>query len=406
MEKIPFNRKLVDVGNTKPYGKVELHWISEIISNVFGKTRASKERKNKDFKFYDPEYLLKTFNISGFEFGNWLSQEDRYIYMAGCGYAMKDFCDIHGMPYSKFGFNDLSISFGARGRAGSLAHFEPRTNVINLTRHRTYEKSGARIPKSIWDDGEKYLGKNGAGSLGHEYGHAIDFAVGVKAKNLPFNFASESISLIKYNHKDEKENLIYKLKDDFVIDASVKPYFEVMKALIYDNAGEKETYKLTQWYEKLKQEIEESPLLGQYWIRDIEVFARSFEVYLSMKCEEKGVSESFLKKNKYQSFLYPPKDFMKKSGAYDLFNTLVGKFFSVKGSKKTWQEKIDKQFDKITIKNANKLIDFDTKYKSNDDLKDAIELIGLNPIDNHIYSYLEEYNYHSLVKRLKGLKKI
>lgn len=48
----------------------------------------------------------------------------------------------------------LAIAFGARGSGTALAHFEPARNVINLTKLK------------------------GAGSLAHEWGHALDFFLG------------------------------------------------------------------------------------------------------------------------------------------------------------------------------------------------------------------------------------
>ena len=52
----------------------------------------------------------------------------------------------------------LSIAFGARGSGNALAHYEPLREVINLTKMK------------------------GAGSLAHEWGHALDDIIG---KGLP-----------------------------------------------------------------------------------------------------------------------------------------------------------------------------------------------------------------------------
>lgn len=51
---------------------------------------------------------------------------------------------------------ELSIAFGARGSGNAMAHYEPLRQVINLTKTK------------------------GAGSLAHEYGHAIDYIIGSK----------------------------------------------------------------------------------------------------------------------------------------------------------------------------------------------------------------------------------
>lgn len=161
-EKIPFNHKLVDVGMPAKGGRVDDYWRKKILRDIFGTRRASSETKNANFKFWDAEWLVKTFKLKGIEFGNWLSQQDRYVYMAGAAYAMKDFCDIHGVKYELFGLNHkFTLAFGARGQSRALAHFEPSTYAINLTKHR-----------------EREYKDSGAGSLGHEYGHALDFYFG------------------------------------------------------------------------------------------------------------------------------------------------------------------------------------------------------------------------------------
>ena len=60
----------------------------------------------------------------------------------------------------------LAIAFGARGSGSALAHFEPARNVINLTKLK------------------------GAGSLAHEWGHALDFFLGMNCGGR--HFISES----------------------------------------------------------------------------------------------------------------------------------------------------------------------------------------------------------------------
>ena len=51
---------------------------------------------------------------------------------------------------------ELAIAFGARGRGSAMAHYEPDRNVINMTK------------------------KRGAGSLAHEWAHAMDAYLGKK----------------------------------------------------------------------------------------------------------------------------------------------------------------------------------------------------------------------------------
>lgn len=119
----------------------------------------------------EDDYLEK-FGLSGGEFGLWNDQKERQMFL---NYGYEAFSDlayvlnIHpkviGLPHSEFEmsvhdfesikkvktkYRNLSIAFGARGHSRAIAHFEPERNVINLTKLK------------------------GAGSLAHEFGHAID----------------------------------------------------------------------------------------------------------------------------------------------------------------------------------------------------------------------------------------
>lgn len=65
--------------------------------------------------------------------------------------AMQDMADVTGIPANLLGMGGrLALAFGARGRSGALAHYEPVQRVINITKTK------------------------GGGSLGHEYFHALD----------------------------------------------------------------------------------------------------------------------------------------------------------------------------------------------------------------------------------------
>ena len=105
-------------------------------------------RNNKDVT---GENYLETFGFKGGEFGNWMNDNDRQTSL-NMGYeslyAMAKVLNISLRDISIHG--RLSIAFGARGRTSAAAHYEFEREVINLTK------------------------MNGAGSLAHEWGHALD----------------------------------------------------------------------------------------------------------------------------------------------------------------------------------------------------------------------------------------
>lgn len=115
-------------------------------------------RKGKDATGED---ILNTFHFRGGEFGNWNTQADRQACLNHAFDAMFDLMYILRAPLnfaSLGGYKDkkLAIAFGARGTSKAVAHYEPANVVINLTK------------------------MNGAGSLAHEWAHALDDYIGIK----------------------------------------------------------------------------------------------------------------------------------------------------------------------------------------------------------------------------------
>ena len=100
--------------------------------------------------------FLRTFRFRGGEFGNWLSAEDRRQTFNHAFDGLADLADVLGLPPEVLSLGGrLAVAFGARGngRGTGAAHYEPGRRVINLTK------------------------MTGAGSLAHEFGHALDHAI-------------------------------------------------------------------------------------------------------------------------------------------------------------------------------------------------------------------------------------
>ena len=104
------------------------------------------------------------------EFGNWMDENDRQTSL-NMGYdALRDLARILKISPEDISLGgNLAIAFGARGRGGAgagAAHYEPLRQVINLTK------------------------MSGAGCLAHEWGHALDHAIGINSGFA--NFATEN----------------------------------------------------------------------------------------------------------------------------------------------------------------------------------------------------------------------
>lgn len=102
--------------------------------------------------------LLNATGCRGIEFGNWLPQDERQTVLNHAHDAFQDLALATGLPYEGVSLDGtLAMAFGARGTGGknaARAHFEPSRKVVNLTR------------------------LSGAGTLAHEWGHAIDDFMG------------------------------------------------------------------------------------------------------------------------------------------------------------------------------------------------------------------------------------
>lgn len=102
-------------------------------------------------KITKPEHFLKEFGMRGIEFGNWIDVSHGNYHIQRCGEAFYDLADVLKLNKKHMSINKrLAIAFGARGTGSASAHYEPLSEVINLTK---------------W---------NGGGSVAHEWFHFLD----------------------------------------------------------------------------------------------------------------------------------------------------------------------------------------------------------------------------------------
>lgn len=189
-----------------------------------------------------------TFPFRGVQFGNWTNQNDRQENLNMSFDAFKDLAKalhIHDEDVTLGG--QLAIAYGARGHSGAVAHYEPAENVINLTKMR------------------------GAGSLGHEWGHALDNYI---AKQIGSHemFASDGASLDHiYGVDNPMVNLLNTMKYDNS-DTGRTQFYRDAKALdgAYSTTGNQKG----------------SNKKGLYWSSETEMFARAFASYVHDKLGE------------------------------------------------------------------------------------------------------------------------
>jgi GGDEF domain-containing protein len=162
--------------------------------------------------------FMKAFGLRGVEFGNWNNQIERQQLMNAAYDGLIDLAEVLNIPTKALGLNgDLALAFGARGQglSSAKAHYESNKTVINLTK------------------------MNGAGSLAHEWFHALDHYLGrldskassiwevdsdgtrsLKAKGADRDFASFGFSY-KSNVRPEVREAYTKLIETMVRKAEV-----------------------------------------------------------------------------------------------------------------------------------------------------------------------------------------
>lgn len=137
------------------------------------------------------EKLVEMGIARGVQIGEWVTQKERPALVAATTQAFESLAEANAIPQPLLGLgrpltseqqqesrdnglisdaykpgSALGIALGARGSSKAAAHYEPGLHVINLTRF------------------------NGAGSLAHEWGHALDATL-----------THELVSLSKVNHQ-------------------------------------------------------------------------------------------------------------------------------------------------------------------------------------------------------------
>lgn len=109
-------------------------------------------RNGKDIT---PQRLVEDFGFRGIEFGHWAANDERQKSINLAYEALHDLAGVLNVPPRALSLNGtLGLAFGARGGGRHAAHYEPGKLVINITK------------------------LNGAGSLAHEFGHALDHYLG------------------------------------------------------------------------------------------------------------------------------------------------------------------------------------------------------------------------------------
>ncbi|GLP95274.1 LPD38 domain-containing protein [Paraferrimonas sedimenticola] len=207
-----------------------------------------------------PEQFGNTFGFRGVQFGNWVENDKRQQDLNEAYDSLLDLAEILDLPPLALSLNgQLGLAFGARGRGGknpASAHYEPDLVVINLTK------------------------KKGAGSLAHEWFHALDNHFGNRDGGRdPF---ITRVARPVYKHDVESGKVVKTTPEDFNIRLAT---YEAFHGII-DAIRSTDMPKRSNTLDKRKSK--------PYWGTNIEMAARAFETYIINKAAAKGYSNDFL----------------------------------------------------------------------------------------------------------------
>lgn len=220
--------------------------------NASNRDRTGPERHEGNIT---PEAFSDAFGFRGVQFGNYVEGPRRQSDLNRAYDSLMDMADVLKVPAKALSLNGrLGLAFGARGKGGknaAAAHYEPDQVAINLTKG------------------------NGAGSLAHEWFHALDNYFGQHDIAQDGNVVSGDNFMTRWNGKayaSAEHPVRREVHDAFkgVVNA-------VNKSGMVDRA-------------RRLDEVRSKP----YWSTDIEMAARAFERYVQDKAKAAGVENDFL----------------------------------------------------------------------------------------------------------------
>lgn len=201
-----------------------------------------------------PQMFSEAFGFRGVEFGNYVENKKRQSDLNEAFDALMDMSAILNIHPKAISLNgELGLAFGARGSGGvdsSKAHYEREKVVINLTKN------------------------SGAGSLGHEWWHALDnYFAKAKSEKSGYMTTALDVSLAARG-----TDYIAKMG---VRKEMIQAFGEVVKAINNTSV-------------KARSNILDSKRGKVYWSSGEEMAARSFESYLISKLQDQNASNDYL----------------------------------------------------------------------------------------------------------------
>ncbi len=191
-----------------------------------------------------PEMFAEAFGFRGVQFGNYVEGSKRQQDLNEAYDALLDLAGVLDVPAKSLSLNsELGLAFGARGTGGknaAKAHYEAGKVVINLTK------------------------REGAGSLAHEWFHAVD--------NYFSRLRKDKSGFLTETARESGEGVRPEMLQAFA---------EIMKSINRTDL-------------KMRSQKIDRTRTKDYWSTGLEMAARSFESYIIAKLQDQSASNDYL----------------------------------------------------------------------------------------------------------------
>lgn len=304
------------IGREARYQYLQRHYdeIAEELAgrkNVAARLDANSDRSGPSINSQGitVETLRERFGLKAVQWGETTlkNQKEAKIRLIQAHESLIDLSNLLDIPPAAIGLDGtLSLAFGARGKGGlsksggkTLATYEPDYSIINLTR------------------------EGGAGSLAHEWFHALD-------NYLVKSLKGDSQKIAHSYATGSKKIVPKKVFDGELIDldsldrSDLLEAIEALKKSVNDNAYHEYAKDLDGLFSRKEA----------YWSSSIEKTARAFERYVKDGLKENGVKNDFLvninESSSSEGGVYPSASQMKEFGIERSFDLLFRSLKPVK----------------------------------------------------------------------------
>ena len=235
-----------------------------------------------------PEMFTKAFGFRGVEFGNWLAGADRQKALNDAYDALSDLAGVLNVPSTTLSLDgQLGLAFGARGRGGrnpAAAHYEQSKVAINLTKN------------------------SGAGSLAHEWFHAVDnYFAKLDAEKGTLSAAPTGGKGMRSEFMTDRKRYTGALTNE-----DYNRFVDLRDAM----KGKNPWYQRSVRYDGARS--------APYYSTTIELAARAFEKMVVDRLASRGMTSDYLANIDQSGGAYPTTTEMRRFGIAKAFDHVLG----------------------------------------------------------------------------------